>query len=106
MALEADIKIHKTEVGEENPRCEGGVLLNGDPWICEWITGEDIWAQTKGKKIIMDIAVEVDDSLLSPAAASLVQIMKLSQKQDRGVTWDFKCLGICWKPCFAKSKKI
>lgn len=59
----------------------------------------------KGKKAIIDTAVEVDDSLLSPADASLIQIMKLSQKQDIVVMWDFKCLDIYWNSCFAKSNK-
>lgn len=86
-------------------RWQWGVQLNANPWIHGWITADNIWVRIKGKKIIIDIAVEVDDSLLSPADASLIQIMKLSQKQYIVVMWDFKCLDICWKSCFAKSNK-
>lgn len=60
----------------------------------------------KGKKAIIDIAMEVDDSLLSPADASLIQIMKLSQKQDIVVMWDFKCLDICWELLFCYKQQI
>lgn len=99
------MKRHRTEVVEEYPECQWGVQPKGNPWIWGWITAENIGVKIKGKKAMIDIAVEVDDSLLSPADASLIQIMKLSQKQDIVVMWDFKCLDTCWNSCFAKSNK-